>query len=245
MKIAAPFVVLAFCVLGLAILPGGSTSPRRIGSQSTPEMKESAGEQSIRMLKEGNDRYRNGKMITDHNILKKRADEKLLHEPIAVILGCCDARTPPEIIFDQSVGDLFVVRVIGNIVGTLQMDSIEYASHILHAPLIMVMGHQDCGAVRAVMEGKAKEEDEEHIIPFIEPAIRESKDLPGDKLTNAIKANINLAVNTLRSSEVLQPLIQEGKLKIMGGYYSIETGGVEFFECPLATTPLAPIEQEP
>ena len=134
---------------------------------------------------------------------------------------------PPEIIFDQSLGDIFVVRVAGNVAGPIEMDSIEYAADKLQAPLLMVLGHQGCGAVKAVLQGKAAENELGAIAPLVQQAVDKTKKLPGDPLTNAIKENVRINIQRLQKNPVLKSLIQKKNLKIVGGYYQLESGAVE------------------
>lgn len=183
-------------------------------------------QEAFQKLMQGNQRYVDGKSIHPGQTVERR--EKLVgkQEPFAVIIGCSDSRVPPEIIFDQGIGDLFVVRVAGNVVGPIELDSIEYAAEILYSPFILVLGHQNCGAVRAVLSGEGYSEDIENISPFIEKAVKKAKSLPGDRLTNTIKANVQLMVDYLGSTPILKKLVKDGKLKIMGGYYELEEGKV-------------------
>lgn len=174
-------------------------------------------------LMEGNKRFASGKsQVVDYQ--EKRIETVKKQNPIAVIIGCSDSRVPPEIIFDQNLGDLFVVRVAGNIVDKVELDSIEFAIDQLKTPLVMVLGHQNCGAVLAVLNNKIVEEDSTHIAPFIEPAVAAVKNLPGDPLTNAIKENVRLVVKKLKANAIVS------KASIVGAYYDLSTGKVEILE---------------
>lgn len=182
---------------------------------------------SIQKLKEGNARYINNQTIHPDQGADRRENTIGKQNPFAVIVGCSDSRVPPEIIFDQGLGDLFVVRVAGNIVGPVELDSIEYAADGLQTPLIMVLGHENCGAVTAVLENQNITEEIENIAPYIKPAIEESKNMPGDRLTNAIKTNVKLVVEHLKTTPVIKRLIKEKKIKIIGGFYVLSDGHVE------------------
>jgi len=184
-------------------------------------------EQAIGRLREGNQRYVEGSPIHPDQSEKRRETVAPKQNPFAVIVSCSDSRVPPEIIFDQGIGDLFIVRVAGNVVGPIELDSIEYSAIELHCPLIVVMGHEDCGAVKAVLAGKALPEEIENIAPLIQPAIDQSKKLPGNQLVNAIQSNVKLVVEKLKKNAVLQPLIQKNQLKILGAYYELKKGNVE------------------
>lgn len=174
----------------------------------------------------GNKRYAQGRSIHPDETEQRREKTFVKQEPFAVIIGCSDSRVPPEIIFDQGLGDIFVVRVAGNVAGPLEQDSIEFAATQLKIPLIMVLGHQKCGAITAVMNGLAAENDIENIAPFIEPAIAKARTLPGDFLTNCIVENVKLVVAHLKNNPLLDHLIQSQHLQIIGSYYELEHGTV-------------------
>lgn len=180
-----------------------------------------ADQDPLKRLVEGNKRYMNKESIE-----QKRESLVSQQTPFAIIVGCSDSRVPPELIFDQHIGDLFVIRVAGNVVGPVEMDSIEYAADVVKVPLILVLGHESCGAVKAVLDGTAKG-DIENIAPLIQPAIDQTKNLPGDRLENAIKANVRLVMQSLKKNAILSPLFKKGKLKMIGGYYRLDTGAVE------------------
>lgn len=155
--------------------------------------------------------------------------------PEAAIIACSDSRVPPEILFDQGVGDLFVIRVAGNVVGGAEpivKGSIEYAVAELNVPLVMVLGHSNCGAVNAAI----KHFDDHDALPgainglvdLIKPAVEQVRDKPGDELTNAIRANVQLGVERLRTLEpIVAGPVRAGKLKIAGATYDLATGRVK------------------
>lgn len=184
-------------------------------------------DRALNLLLKGNQRYVNDTPINRENQLSQRREAIApAQHPIAVVVGCSDSRVPPEMVFDQGLGDLFVVRVAGNVVSSVEMDSVEFAAAFLHTPLIVVLGHEACGAVRAVLEGKVIDEDIVHIAPLIQPAVDLSKGQKGDRLTNAIKENVRLVVEKLKANPIMAPLVQKGTLKIVGGYYELESGNV-------------------
>ena len=159
-------------------------------------------------------------------------------QPKAVILGCSDSRVPPEVIFDQGLGDLFVVRVAGNVVGAAQVASIEYAVTELDVPVIVVLGHSDCGAVKASIAaldggGQAPSDDLAHLIDCIRPAVQpllDEGESDGQALTRrAVQANIENTVAALGSrSAILEQRVEQGGLLIVGAEYSLESGVVNF-----------------
>jgi len=147
--------------------------------------------------------------------------------PHAQILSCADSRVPPEIVFDQGLGDLFVVRVAGNVAADTELASLEYGADHLHIPLLVVLGHQHCGAVTAAVENGQAEGHLDKLLALLRPAVEKSRDLPGDAVENAVKMNVEMVVKQLgTSTPVLAKLKAEGKLKIVGGVYSLDTGKV-------------------
>jgi carbonic anhydrase len=147
--------------------------------------------------------------------------------PHAQILSCADSRVPPEIIFDQGLGDIFTVRVAGNVVSDIELGSLEYGAEHLHVPLLVVLGHQHCGAVTAAVEGGGPDGHIGALIALLRPAVEQTRGLPGDPVENAVKANVEMVVKQLRSSTpVLAELVSEGKLKVVGAIYSLDTGKV-------------------
>ena len=147
--------------------------------------------------------------------------------PFAAILGCADARVPPEIIFDQGLGDLFVIRVAGNIVDDVVLGSIEYAVERFAVPLVVVLGHQECAAVVATIQGD-RVGHIGNLVDSIRPAVEQARRRPGDLLDNAITMNIHLAVKQLRAAEpLLSRLVAASQLRIVGARYSLYTGMVD------------------
>lgn len=144
-------------------------------------------------------------------------------KPFAAILGCADSRVPVEVLFDRGLGDLFVVRVAGNVATPEEIGSLEYAT-LLGIKLILILGHERCGAVTAALANQPVPGQIGSIIEQIKPAIAETKGQAGDPLKNAIIANVRHQIATLSSSPVMSDLIQTGKLKIVGGYYDLDTG---------------------
>ncbi len=149
--------------------------------------------------------------------------------PFASILSCADSRTTPEIIFHQGLGDIFVVRVAGNVATATERASLEYASAVLKSPLIVVMGHSSCGAVKAAIDatkGQALPGDIQQLAGIIEPAAEATKGMAGDWLMNATKENVRRVVSQLHTSPVISELVKSSELNIVGAYYSLETGEV-------------------
>ncbi len=182
---------------------------------------------------EGNARFVAEKPLHPNQSVQRREELSKGQHPFAVIVGCSDSRTPPEIIFDQGLGDLFVVRVAGQVVtdDSADLGSIEYAAEHLHVPLVLVLGHDKCGAVDATLKGVKGNGQVEGLIEAIRPAVEMIKGQPGDALSNAVDANVKLIVRQLkRSDPVLVELVQEGILKIVGARYHFDTGKVTLVE---------------
>jgi carbonic anhydrase len=180
--------------------------------------------------------YENAGMIflgmTAPEAAKRRAELTKSQHPFAIVLGCADSRVPPETVFDQGLGDLFVIRVAGNVIDDHSLGSIEYAVDHLAVRLIVVLGHQRCGAVKAARETiAAKAEAPGHIqslVTAIEPAVEATIK---DDLEATVKANVKNVVQALRSSTpVLKAKIDAGELKVVGAYYSLDTGTVAFMD---------------
>ncbi len=181
-------------------------------------------DRAIEELMAGNRRFTSGALTAhqhDLAILKQKTIEK--QEPFAGVLSCADSRVPIELLFDQSIGHVFVTRVAGNIVTSEIMASLEYGAIVLGTKAIIVMGHANCGAVKATIQGKAVPGQISALYPHIQPAVERA----GSDLEAATKANAHIQAALLReSSPVLGGLIKEGKLKIAAAYYDIATGKV-------------------
>lgn len=181
---------------------------------------------SLQRLISGNERYVNDRLLHPDRTSVRREELRVSQAPFAVILGCSDSRVSPEIIFDQGLGDLFVVRVAGNVVGPLELDSVEFSALYLGSAIIMVLGHENCGAVSAVLQNKTQEI--EAVAELIEPAVIKSRTIKdGNPLENAVKTNVMMVVNQLKLAPVIKKLIQEKKIEVVGGYYHLGSGKVE------------------
>jgi carbonic anhydrase len=149
--------------------------------------------------------------------------------PHSAILTCSDSRVPPEIVFDEGLGDIFAIRVAGNVAGDDETASIEYAAEHLHVPLVVVMGHQQCGAVSAAVEGGTMPGKLPTLMAALQPAVDQSAHEPGDRIDNAVRDNVVHVVEQLRTAKpVLSELLEEGKLRIVGAVYSLDTGKVDW-----------------
>jgi len=188
--------------------------------------------EGISKLKQGNGRYTNGNPQHPRQTIERRAELAKGQHPFAIIVSCSDSRVPPEIIFDQGLGDLYVIRVAGNVVDDQSFGSIEYAIDELGIRLIAVVGHQSCGAVQIAKKTIAtKDKAPGHIqslVTAIQPAVKATAKAD---LETTIKANVRNVVQALRSSTpILQAKVDSSALQIIGGYYSLDTGAVTFFD---------------
>lgn len=185
-------------------------------------------EDALRYLMEGNERFASDKMMAlgkSLNILRQHTVEK--QEPFASVLACADSRVPVELVFDQTIGHLFVARVAGNFVTPEILGSLEYGVVVLGTKVILVLGHSSCGAVTATMQGKDVPGQIGSLFPHIQPAV----DRAGGNLEKAVKENAILQAGLmLNSSPVLAEFVKDGKLKIVAGYYDLATGRVSLLE---------------
>jgi len=179
--------------------------------------------EALRRLMEGNDHYTKDQLTHPNNTSDRRDEISTGQAPFAAIVGCSDSRVSPEIIFDQGLGDLFIVRVAGNVVGPVELDSVEYATKILGASLVLVMGHESCGAVTAVL--KRQTADIEAVAELIEPAIKGTK-----TAEDAIKANVRSIVANLKRTSVIKKLMADKKVDCVGAYYHLGSGVVEILK---------------
>ncbi|MCC5645488.1 carbonic anhydrase [Nostoc sp. CHAB 5824] len=183
-------------------------------------------DKALQELLDGNDRFVKRKRKSPNQSYTRLQEIAKTQKPFASILGCADSRVPSEIVFDQGLGDLFVCRVAGNIATPEEIGSLEFGSLVLGTKVIMVVGHERCGAVDATIKGAQVPGQIGSLLDAIKPSLESSKDQPGDKLENVCKANIIAQVKKLKSSPVLSELIKTEKLKIAGGYYDLDTGRI-------------------
>ncbi len=181
---------------------------------------------AFQSLMDGNKRFVDRKRTSPNQDFPRLTEIAKDQKPFAAILGCADSRFPSEIIFDQGFGDLFVCRVAGNVATPEEIGSLEYGTLVLGAKVLVVVGHKRCGAVDATIKGAQVPGQIGSLLDAIKPAVESSKDQPGDRLENACKANVVLQTKRLKGSPVISKLIEENKLKIVGGYYDLDTGAV-------------------
>ena len=185
-----------------------------------------APDEALTRLKAGNDRFAQSKVSIGKPVAARRAETAQDQHPFAIIVGCADSRTAPEIIFDQNIGDLFVIRTAGNLVDDYALGSIEYAVDHLGTRLIVVLGHERCGAVTAALAGGSAPGHVNSLVRDIQPAVAASKGKEGDALTNAIHENDAEVADKIRKQAQLGELAPQ--IRIVEGYYDLDTGKVEW-----------------
>jgi carbonic anhydrase len=199
-------------------------------------------DEALERLRAGNERFVSDVRSRDAGTSEARRRELTAgQEPFAIILGCSDSRVPAEMVFDQGLGDLFVIRVAGNIVAPSQVGSVEFAAERFGTALVVVLGHTGCGAILATLEELARAAESrsrnlrsivDRIRPSVEPLLGTPLGSQPDALVRqAVRANIRVSVDHLRhGSEILEELIRKDALFVVGAEYSLETGAVEFFD---------------
>jgi len=181
-------------------------------------------DRALQLLIQGNQRFVEKKRKFPDQDWRRITEVAPSQAPYAAILGCADSRVPAEIVFDQGFGNIFVCRVAGNVATPEEIGSLEFAALVLKVKLILVLGHERCGAVKAAIEGGQLPGHIGSLTEAIKPAVESSKNQAGDKVENAVKANVRLQAQRCKASPVLNQLIEEGKLKIVGAYYDLDTG---------------------
>jgi len=191
---------------------------------------------ALERLKEGNGRFAADKPAAKKIDAKRRAELANGQHPFAVILTCADSRVTPELVFDQSLGDIFVLRVAGNIADRAVIGSIEYAVEHLHTPLIVVLGHESCGAVKAALQGKPLPGD----LGWLVQQVHVGDKLPEDKqgrLKAGIQANVlHAATELTERSSAIKELAGSNRVQIVSGVYSLTSGEVDWLKMPKAKT---------
>ncbi|HSF76315.1 MAG TPA: carbonic anhydrase [Microcoleus sp.] len=183
---------------------------------------------ALKKLMEGNQRYIEQKRTFPDQARSRVVEVAQGQHPFATILACSDSRVAPEIIFDQGLGDLFDIRVAGNFLDDVVLGNIEYATLELGVPLLVILGHERCGAVKAALDGKAVPGHISTLVAAIKPAVDSTKGQTGDAWDNAVRANVKMNVNKLQSSSpILAEAVKAGKLKVVGGRYDLDSGKVE------------------
>jgi carbonic anhydrase len=184
------------------------------------------------ILIDGNERFVNNKVEEKDLSDEKKTD--LLENgqaPFATIITCSDSRVPPEMIFDQGLGDLFVIRVAGNVIDPVTLGSIEYGVEHANSKIVVVLGHENCGAVKATIDGGETTESIQEILDLIEPSYLKVKDTAGDDVYEECTVeNVNNSVSEIKADPSIKTLIDDGKVDVVGAKYFLSTGKVEFYD---------------
>ncbi|MBE9142498.1 carbonic anhydrase [Planktothrix mougeotii] len=217
------------CIVGTALLTAGVTTKvldrdkkKIVAETSSCEPPEITPEKALETLMLGNERFMENKPKHPNQNRERMKEVTAGQKPFAAILGCADSRVPAEIIFDQGLGDIFVVRNAGNVVTPEEMGSLEFGALELGIKTIMILGHQKCGAVKATLDGNSVPGQIGSIIDAIKPSIKGKP-----TWEEAVTANVKLQITKLKSSPVITQLIANDKLKVVGGFYELETGKVK------------------
>ena len=184
----------------------------------------------LQALKDGNKRFVSQKMSHPSQSKQRLTEVAKAQHPVAVVVSCSDSRVPPEIIFDQGMGDLFVVRTAGEVVKDVELGSIEYAVEHLNVPLIVVLGHKRCGAVEAAVKGGHAPGNIASLVEQVRPAVEEAKKQKGDVLDNAVKINVRMVSEKVKNSEIVGHFTKEKRVKIIKAYYDLDDGTVTVME---------------
>jgi carbonic anhydrase len=182
-------------------------------------------DEALKKLMDGNSRYVLSNITHPNQSAERRIETAKGQKPFAIIVTCSDSRVPPEILFDQGIGDLFVIRVAGNIVGDHALGSIEYAAEHLGVNLVVVLGHERCGAVDATVKGGEAPGHIASLVKDIKPSVEKAKKEKGDLLENSIKYNtLSVAQKIKTSKPVLEELVKKGYLKVVSARYDLDDG---------------------
>lgn len=211
--------------IGTGVLTAGLGSKLAFPDKAVAQAKEDmTPDQALQALMKGNQRFVSGKLENPRRNMARLTEVAKSQKPFAAILSCADSRVPSEIIFDQGFGDLFICRVAGNVATPEEIGSLEFGTLVLGAKVLMVIGHERCGAVDATIKGAQVPGQIASLLDAIKPAIKNSEGQTGDRLENATKANVLYQIEQLKKSPVISELIQNNKLKVVGGYYDLDTG---------------------
>lgn len=226
---------------GVTALAGGravAATPGTAAPQVAPSGKDMTPQQALELLRQGNRAFLGGAQTGAVTGTQRRLDLARGQQPFAVYVSCSDSRVPPELLFGRGLGELFIIRNAGNTVDTVALGSIEYAVAVLGVPLVVVMGHESCGAVAAaikvVTDNATFPGSIGRMVEPIIPAVLQARKEPGDPLDKAVRANVRRVVRQLR--EQTDPIMLEpqkgGRLWVVGAHYTLGTGEVDFFDLP-------------
>lgn len=223
------FTVACLCAASaLALLPLRASDKTHASAHATPAAERPTPEAALQRLLDGNARFVAGHSEHPHQSVARRVEVATGQSPFAVILTCADSRVSPELYFDQGLGDIFVVRDAGNTLNDHVIGSIEYAVEHLHASVIIVVGHEKCGAVAAAVAGGHFEGKIGTIVEAIRPAVMDTRNQAGDKTDNAIRGNARRVAQTLTvTGPTIAQAVRSGQVKIFAARYDLGSGRIE------------------
>ncbi len=218
------FKLAAGAAAGLALSPHAFAAPPKPENVISPDA-------ALHRLREGNERYVRGD-TRRHDFRHEREALSKGQNPFAAVLSCADSRIAPEYCFDTARGDLFVCRIAGNFASDEMVASLEYAVQVLNTPLILVLGHEACGAVdatiKSIKDGTTLPGHLPSLVDAIRPAVEAAQGQPGDMLANAIRQNVKLNVDKLKTAgPILKSFVDDNKIRVVGGIYELRTGRLE------------------
>lgn len=217
-------VGIGAALIVVAAAAGGDARKGHGGANAAPD-------KLIERLVEGNRRFVKNEITRIHSLPEERAALAKGQQPFAIVVGCADSRVSPELVFDHGLGQLFVVRTAGQVLDAPALGSIEYAAEHLGSSLIVVLGHEKCGAVKAAVDGGEAPGHIGSLVEAIAPAVEHARGMPGDLLRNAVRANVERVAGQLRhSAPILAELVEHGKLNVTGAVYDLASGRVEFLD---------------
>jgi carbonic anhydrase len=220
-----PRFTLLLLLLGSACATVAPEAPMASAHHAPPRLDAPA---ALQKLKEGNARFLGLAPPIDHALTLRRSELASAQHPFAIVVGCSDSRTPPELLFDQGLGDLFVIRSAGNLVDDFALGSLEYAIEHLGARLVVVLGHERCGAVAAAWAGGRAPGHVHDLVREIRPAVEAARGLAGNALENAVRANVERVAKRIRGRARFGDLASE--VRVVRAYYDLDSGEVEFVD---------------
>jgi carbonic anhydrase len=212
--------MLAIATLGMVLFWNPLAEPAMVKATMSAA-------RALQLLLDGNQRFVSGHMEHPNQSPDRRREVAKGQHPFAAILSCSDSRVPPETIFDRGLGDLFVVRIAGNIATQPGIESLDYSVKHLGVRVVFILGHTKCGAVTAAVIGHDEEGDVGPMLKELQPPVAETKGEPGDPVENAIRQNVLYVMKKVANAPEFQPMIKNGELKIIGGIYDLDTGKIE------------------
>ncbi len=232
---------LALSACGSGAKAGSSTAATSVTASGPPPSTPASGpppaplattpQEALQLLKDGNQRFAEDHAQHLDDDVDRRLAVRSGQRPFATVLSCVDSRVPVELLFDRGIGDVVVIRSAGEVLDHAVNGSLEFGVAELNTPLLMVLGHQRCGALTAAVKAyddKTTDPDDlGYLASALAPAVRQAAGQPGDRVTNAVRANVALTLAALRRSPVLAPLEKQGKVAMVGAYYDLDSGRVD------------------